>query len=157
MRSLVRPKRPLVVGAVLLTALVTLWLFVPTVMGYFATYNVASITASPTDVAVSDDGQTLVVTFEVHNPTSQPIRFHGGHVIVFDGDTRLSDGTTMQAPATTVSGGETATVTGAIGVSGGSEDRARRAAGTGTLRYSGELDAGIRDHTFSVDVGGDVR
>ena len=155
MRSLVRPKRPLVVAAVLLTALVTLWLFVPTVLGHFAVFNSASISATPTGATVADDGQSVEVAFEIHNPTSRSVQLSGGHVNVYDGDTRLSDGTTMRLSETTVQSGETKTVTGTIALSEGLADRTRRAVETGELRYSGELDAAIGDHTFTVAAGGD--
>ncbi len=155
MRSLARPERPLVVAAVLLTALVTLWLLVPTVYGHLATYQVGDITVSPTDVEMTEDGEAVAVTFAVHNPTPRAVQFNSGRVNVYDGDTKLSTGTTMQYSKTTIPSGETKRITGTVEIDAEHADQTRRAIETDGLRYLGELDGEIGDNSITITVGGD--
>ncbi len=109
-RSVLRPERPLLVAAIVVTALVTAWLFVPTMQGHVATMNVGSVDVTTSNTAVTDGGESLTTTLSIHNPTRRDIVFYSGLIHVYDGETQLSDGTTTPFGETTIPAKETVTL-----------------------------------------------
>ena len=156
-RSVLRPDRPLVVSAFLLVALVTVWLFVPTVLGHAAVLNADNVGVTPTDARVTDDGRTLAVEFRIRNPTRRAVTVSTGLVHAYDGDARVSDGTTTPFRATVVPAGEARTVTLGIGIEDGYGERVRRGVDERGLRYSGKLRGTIADRSVSISVDGGER
>ncbi|WP_458185396.1 hypothetical protein [Haladaptatus sp. NG-WS-4] len=150
--SVLRPKRPLVVGAVLVTVLVTLWLFVPTMQGHIAIMNVGSVDVTATEFAVTDGGEHLSVTFDVHNPTGREILFTGSVLHAYAGQTQLNDGTTTMFETTTIPPRETAQITADIDLEPGQQSRAKRAAEDGAISIRGELNGEIGRERVDVPV-----
>lgn len=152
--TVLRPNRPFVVAAFTLTAVVTVWLFVPTMFGHIAVMNSDAVEVSATDYAVSDDGEQLLVTFEVNNPTRRSIKLYNGLLYPRAADgTRLSDGTTSPLETVTVvPSGETKTVTVVIGVRKGAGDRVRNAIESGSITLSGKLNGRISDAEVEIPV-----
>ena len=147
-----RPNRPLLVGAVLITALVTAWLFVPTMLGHIATMNVGSVDASATEYTVTDGGEHLSVTFELRNPTGREIVFYNGQIHAYDGETQLTDGTTTSLGGVSVPAGETVTVTAKMDLKSERTATAKRAADSGSIEVAGTLRGEIGDKEVSVAV-----
>ncbi|WP_440008755.1 hypothetical protein [Halomicrococcus sp. SG-WS-1] len=151
-RSVLRPERPLLVFVFVLVSLVTVWLFVPTMLGHAAVTNADNVDVTATDARVTDDGRTLAVAFQIHNPTHRAISVSAALVHVYDGDARVSDGTTTPFQRTVVPAGETRTVTLGIGIRDGYEERVRQGTDDRGFRYSGKLRGTIADRTVDVDV-----
>lgn len=158
-RSVLRPDRPLLVTLVVATAVVTLWLFVPTMSGHIATMNVGSVDVTVTEYAVSDGGEHLSVTLEVHNPTRRAVVFYSGLLHAADGRAQLSDGTTTGLGETTVPPGGTVEITANIDLAPERASRARRAVESGSVALSGKLrgEIGNEGVTVPVDIAGSDR
>ncbi|WP_458206355.1 hypothetical protein [Haladaptatus sp. NG-SE-30] len=155
-RNPLRPKRPLVVGLVLVTAIVTMMLFVPTMQGHIATMNIGSVDVTATEYAVTDGGEHLSATFEVHNPTRRTVVFYSGLLHAYDGQTQLNDGTTTMFDKTAVPAGETVEITANIDLTPATEKQTRRAVQSGSIRLAGEINGeiGQKSVTVPVDIGG---
>ncbi len=152
--STLRPNQPLLVGAVVVTAIVTAWLFVPTMQGHIATMNVGSVGATPTDYTVTDDGEVLSVSFELHNPTGREISFYSGQIHAFDGNAQLTDGTTTSFGGVSVPPGETVTATVEMNLPPEQKAVAKRAAESGSITFAGKLRGEIGDEDVTVPVDG---
>ncbi|WP_423745266.1 hypothetical protein V5735_04495 (plasmid) [Haladaptatus sp. SPP-AMP-3] len=151
-RSALRPERPLLVAAVLLTVLVTAWLFVPTMLGHVATMNVGSVDVTTSGATVTDGGQHLTTTLTIHNPTRRDIVFYSGLIHVYDGETQLTDGTTTPLGETTVPARETVTLQVEIDLNPDRTARAKRAIRSGSATFSGNLRGRIGEKGIRVPV-----
>ncbi|UPV99631.1 DUF916 domain-containing protein [Halorussus gelatinilyticus] len=150
-RTLLRPRKPVTMGSFLVVALVTAALFVPTFSGHLAVMNTVSIDATATDVAMSEDGDQLVVQIRIHNPTRAAFTASYGQLFGKVEGTQLT-GTGNEVEETTVPAGETRTLTARISVPEEHRDRAARAAKAGNIVVTGQLDGRIRDQRVEVEV-----
>ncbi|MFH5798401.1 hypothetical protein [Haladaptatus sp. CMAA 1911] len=138
-RSVLRPERPLLVAAIVVTALVTAWLFVPTMQGHVAMMNVGSVDVTTSNSAVTDGGEYLTTTLSIRNPTGRDIVFYSGLIHVYDGETQLSDGTTTPFGETTIPARETVTLRVGIDLNPDRVSRTKRAVRSGSASFSGSL------------------
>jgi len=138
-RSVLRPERPVLVAAIIVTVLVTAWLFVPTMQGHVAMMNVGSVDVTTSNSAVTDGGEYLTTTLSIHNPTRRDIVFYSGLIHVYDGETQLSDGTTTPFGETTIPARETVTLQVEIDLNPDRVSRTKRAVRSGSASFSGGL------------------
>ncbi|UPV73583.1 DUF916 domain-containing protein [Halorussus limi] len=150
-RTLFRPRKPVAMGSFLLVALVAAALFVPTFMGHLAVTNAVSIDATATDVALSEDGERLVVRIEVHNPTRAAFTATYGQLYGKVGGTKLT-GTGYEVERTTIPAGETRTVTARVSVPEEHRERAAEAVEAGAVVVTGQLEGSIRDQRVEIEV-----
>ncbi|WP_266076543.1 hypothetical protein [Haladaptatus caseinilyticus] len=146
------PERPLLVGVVLVTALVTGWVFVPTMQGHIATMNTGSVDVTATEYTVTGGGEHLTVALRIHNPTRRAIVLSSGQIHAYDGQTRLTDGTTTSLDETTVPAGETLDLTIDMDLSSEHTSQANQAAKSGSVRVTGMVRGAIGDEGFSIPV-----
>jgi hypothetical protein len=150
-----RPDRPFVAGALVLVALVTLWLFVPTMFGHVAVMNADAIDVTPTAYQVSDDGDAIVASLDVHNPTRRAVTLYSGLLVPRTADgTKLSDGTTSTfEEVVTIPSGETRTMDVRISLGDGQAQRARTAASSpGAITLTGTVRGRISDEDIRVNI-----
>lgn len=157
--SALRPERPLLVVAVLLTALVTVWLFVPTMQGHLATMNVGTVDVTATEYTVTDDGDHLRVSLQVQNPTRRTVILTNGPIHAYDGQTQLSDGTTTSFDGSRIPAGETVETTVDIDLNPAQVTRAKRAVESESVTLAGTIrgEIGAKDVSISVGTGVDGR
>ncbi len=139
LRSALVPRRPLLVAALLILALVTAWLFVPTLQGHVAAMNVRSVSVTTSDTSVTDNGTELATTLTIHNPTQRDITFYSGLIHVYNGETQLTDGTSTPFERTTVPSGKTKTIRIMLNLDRDQESHARQAVKSGAIRVSGAV------------------
>ncbi|WP_049970845.1 hypothetical protein [Haladaptatus cibarius] len=151
-RSALWPKQPLLVGAVVVTALVTAWLFVPTMQGHLATMNSGSVDVTPTEYAVTDDDEHLSTTLQIQNPTGRDIVFTSSILHAHDGDVQLTDGTTTSFDEIRIPAGETVETTIQIGLDTERASQAKTAVESESVVLSGTVRAQIGDKDVSIPV-----
>jgi hypothetical protein len=149
-RSVLRPERPFLVAAIVVTALVTAWLFVPTMQGHVATMNIGSVDVTTSNTAVTDDGEYLTTMLSVHNPTRRDLVFYSGLIHVHDGETQLSDGTTTPFGETTIPAKETVTLEVEIDLIPDRVSQTKRAVRSGSASFSGSLRGRIGQESIHV-------
>lgn len=150
-RSALLPERPLVVGAVFLTALLTAWVFVPTMQGHIAIMNSGSVDVTATEYTVTDDGEHLAIALQIDNPTGRNIVFSNGQIHAYDGEVQLSDGTTTSLDGT-VPAGETLEVNIDMDLDSEQVSQAKRAVESGSVTVSGRLKGEIGDQDVNIPV-----
>lgn len=158
-RSSLQPERPLLTLAILITALVTVWLFVPTMQGHIAVMNTGSVDVTTSGMSVADGGEHLEITLMIHNPTRRDIVFYSGSLHVYDGETQLSDGTTTPFDETRVPAKGTMPAQIEIDLNPDRISRTRRALNDGSTTVSGSLRGriGAEGIHVPVHVGGTER
>lgn len=150
-RTRFAPRKPVTTGSFLLVALVAVVLFVPTFSAHVAVMNTVSIDATPTDYAVSDDGDWVVVEIHVENPTRSG--FTASYADLYgkvDGERVTGFGS--EVGETTVPSGETGTVTARVSIADGEREAVASAVESGRLRVSGLLEGTIRNEQVEIDV-----
>ncbi|WP_435153281.1 hypothetical protein [Haladaptatus sp. DFWS20] len=151
-RSALLPERPLLVGAVLLTALVTAWVFIPTMQGHVAIMNSGSVDVTATEYTVADDGEHLAIALQIHNPTGRKIAFSSGQIHAYDGEVQLSDGTTTSLDGATVPAGETVEVNIEMDLDSKRVSQTKQAVQSGSITVSGRLKGEIGDQEVRIPV-----
>lgn len=145
------PRKPITMGSFLLVALVAAALFVPTLSAHIAVMNTVSIDATPTDYAVSDDGDYVVVQIQIQNPTRSEFTARYGDLYGKVEGERVT-GFGMEVEETTVPSGETRTVTARISIEEGRRDEVADAVESGQLHVSGLLQGMIKDEDVEIEV-----
>lgn len=144
------PRKPILLGSFVLVAIVTVAVFVPTLSAHISVMNAVSIDATPTEYAVSDDGETLVVTVRVDNPTRSAFTASYGQLYAeIDGE-EVTELSTVEE--TTVSSGGSVRVTVDLDIEDGYGDRVADAVESGRLTVYGTLDGTIQDAQVRVEV-----
>ncbi|MFC7080637.1 hypothetical protein [Halorussus caseinilyticus] len=145
------PRKPVTLGSFLVVALVASALFVPTFSAHLAVMNKVSIDATATDVAVSDDGDHLVVQIAVRNPTRSAFTAtHGRLYARADGEQVSGFGNDLEEA--TVPAGETRTVTARLSIDEDHREQAIDAARAGEVVVTGQLQGTIQDAEVEVGV-----
>ncbi|WP_135851377.1 hypothetical protein [Halorussus salinus] len=148
---LLRPEKPITVGSFVVVLLVAAALFVPTFSGHLAVMNAVSIDATATDVAMSEEGDQLVVQIRVHNPTRTEFTAAYGQLYGKADGTQLT-GTGNEVEETAIPPGETRTVTARVSVPEEHREQAAEAAKAGAIVVTGQLDGRIRDQRVEIEV-----
>lgn len=144
-------RKPITTGSFLVVALVAAALFVPTFSAHVAVMNTVSIDATPTDYAVSDDGDHVVVQIRVDNPTRSAFTARYADLYgKIDGERVTGFG--MEVEETTIRAGETGTVTARVSIEEGQRQRVADAVESGELGVSGLLQGTIRDEQVEIEV-----
>lgn len=145
------PRKPVTMGSFLLVALVAVALFVPTFSAHIAVMNSVSIDATPTDYAVSEDGDHVVVQIRIENPTrSEFTASYGDLYGKVDGEQVTGFG--MELEETTIPAGETKTVTARVSIKDGERETVADAIESGRLDVSGLLQGTIKDGEVEIEV-----
>lgn len=155
-RTSLRPRKPLTTGSFLVVLVAGAALFAPTMSAHIAVMNAVNIDATPTDYALSDDGDAVVVEIRVHNPTRSAFTASYGELYgKFDGTTVTT--LSVEVEDTTVPAGGTETVTARIAIADGYREEAAEAVESDRLRVTGLLEGRIQDVEVEVEVaeGGD--
>lgn len=150
-RTPFRPHKPLTLGSFLVVALVAVVLFVPTFSAHVAVLNTVSIDATPTEYALSEDGETLLVQIAIDNPTGSA--FTASYGLLYgkiDGEQVTGSGVDVEEA--TIPAGETGTVTVHVSVEEGRSDEVAEAIESGTLHVSGQLRGSIQDKDVQIGV-----
>lgn len=150
-RTSLRPEKPLTVASFLLVAVVAVALFVPTLSAHLSVMNKVSIEATPIEYETTDDGETLVATIRVDNPTQSGYTVSYGRLYGnVDGETLTKIG--AEVDESTVPSGETETITARLTVKEGKSDSVEQAIEAGTLTVTGQLQGTIEDHEVEIEV-----
>jgi hypothetical protein len=150
-RAKFAPRKPITLGSFLLVALVAVALFVPSFSAHVAVMNAVSIDATPTDYAVSDDGDHVVVEIRVQNPTRSAFTARYGDLYgKIDGEQVTGFG--IEVEETAIPSGETGTVTARISIEEDEREAVADAVKSGRLHVSGILEGQIRNKQVEVDV-----
>lgn len=145
------PRKPVTMGSFLLVALVAVALFVPTLSAHIATMNAVSIEATPTDYALSEDGDHVVVEIRIHNPTRSAFTPRSSDLYGdVDGEQLTGFGDDIEE--TTIPAGETGTVTGRISIKDGKREAMADAIESGNLDVSGLIDGTIQNKRVEIEV-----
>jgi hypothetical protein len=150
-RNSLRPRKPVTLGTFLVVAIVASVLFVPTLSAHIAVLNTVSIDATPTDYAVTDDGETLVVELRVHNPTRADFTAAYGTLYGKVGDQQVTTLVT-DVEETTVPAGETRTVTASVDFTDEHRETAAEAAESGQLAVTGQLRGTIQNERVEIEI-----
>lgn len=150
-RNPLRPRDPATVGTFLVVAVVAVALFVPTLSAHLATMNTVSIDATPTDYAVTDDGETLVVEIRVHNPTRAAFTASYGNLYGKVGDQQVTSLVT-DVDEKTIPSDETGTVVARIGIEEEHRETVVEAVESGEIAVTGQLDGTIQNERVEVEV-----
>ena len=146
-----RPRKPRTVGSLLFVGLIAVALFVPTFSAQLAVMNTVSIDSTPTDYAISDDGEYLVVTLRIENPTGSAFTAtHGTLYGTVDGERVTGLGAEFEK--TTISAGETETLVVRADVKDGKREQLADAIESGRLDLSGKLGGTIQTADVNVRV-----
>ncbi|WP_135826937.1 hypothetical protein [Halorussus ruber] len=150
-RTRFSPRKPVTLGSFLVVALVAVALFVPSFSAHVAVMNAVSIDGTPTDYAVSDDGDHVVVDIRVHNPTRSAFTARYGDLYgKIDGEQVTGFG--MDVEETTIPSGESGVVTARISIEDGEREAVADAVESGRLHVSGVLEGTIQDKQVEIDV-----
>lgn len=150
-RLLLAPRKPRTLWSFLLVALIATALFVPTFSGYTAMMNKVNIDATTTDVALSEDGERVVVDIRVENPTGSAFTARYGS-LYGKVDDRLLTGLGVEVETTKIPPGETRTVTARIEKKDGHGDELEDAVESGELAVTGQLEGTIQEADVEVQV-----
>ncbi|WP_276300715.1 hypothetical protein [Halorussus lipolyticus] len=145
------PRKPITMGSFLVVALVAAALFVPTFSAHVAVMNAVTIDATPTDYALSDDGDHVVVEIRVHNPTRSAFTPRSTD-LYGDVDGEQVTGFGDDIEEVTIPAGETKTVTGRVSIKDEKREAAADAIEAGTLRVSGIIRGSITDKQVEIEV-----
>lgn len=145
------PRKPVTVGTFLVIAVVAVALFVPTLSAHLAAMNTVSIDATPTDYAVSDDGETLLVEIRVDNPTRAAFTASYGNLYGKVGDRQVTSLVT-DVEETTIPSGETETVVARIGIEDDNRETVAEAVEAGTIAVTGQLEGTIQNARVEIEV-----
>lgn len=146
-----KPQAPLALGSFLVVALVAVVLFVPTFSAHVAVLNTVSIDATPTEYALSEEGETLIVQIAIDNPTGS--EFTASYGLLYgkiDGETVTGSG--VEVEETTIPAGEAGTVTARISVEEGRSEEVADAIESGTLHVTGQLRGSMRNEDVQIGV-----
>jgi hypothetical protein len=150
-RNPIWSRKPITLGTFVLVAAVTVALFVPVLSAHIAVLNTVSIDATPTDYAVTDDGESLVVELQVHNPTRADFTAAHGSLYGKVGDQQVTSLIT-DVEKTTIPSGETGTVTARIGIEEEHRETAIDAVESGRLVVTGQLKGKIQNERIEIEV-----
>lgn len=146
-----RPRKPLTLGSFLLVALAAMVLFVPTFSAHLAVMNAVSIDATVSEVAVSEDGEDLLLSIRVHNPTRSAFTASYGLISgSVDGERVTELG--IEVEETTIPSGETKSVPVRVGIEDGYGEEIADAVESGRLDVTGNLEGSIQDAQVEVEV-----
>jgi hypothetical protein len=150
-RNPIWPRKPITLGTFLLVAAVAMALFVPSLSAHIAVMNTVTIDATPTDYAVTDDGETLVVELQVHNPTRADFTAAYGNLYGKVGDQQVTS-LVVDVDETTIPSGETRTVTARVGIEEEHRETAIDAVESGQLAVTGQLKGTIENERVQIEV-----
>lgn len=148
-------QKPVTTGSLCVIAVVTVILFVPTLSGHVAVMNANSIELTSTEYTMVEDGDTLLVSLEISNPTRRSYEVVSANLyLVVDGHV-VSHGSLVDG--NTVPSGGTASLAAEFSVLGDDREQTKEGIRSGTVAVTGQLRGTVGDASVSVDVNADGR
>lgn len=149
--SSLRPRKPVALGSFLLVVIVATAVFVPTLSAHVAVMNESAISATPTEYALSEDRETLLVTIRIENPTRSTYEASYAQVSAWVNGTRVTQLSTLDGDR--IPSGESGTVTARLGLKDGTADEVAAAIESGSLTSQGDITGTIMDEEVHVFFG----